>query len=603
MGMLAEQLRAIIEGPLGTDGVTETTVSERVGAIRQHERRHVFGTVVYRDGSDGFFVNDNSKPLTRREVVEAVKDDLEAHGRLLDEKLAFGAMMAMGDQQKAVDAAEKKIGEAFKKIARRYVQALNKMTGAKWNVVSASESIFSLDSDESPKRAVDIYWEYDPGSETASIYIEGPKGKQKVYTKQKLSDIPKRNYIDWLGGVLKEDMEEILFMAFDDEALLEDVLTEKKFSDLVGKKSWATLLPAVMSDEGLQKELFDLIQTAYKPIGGHLKIKKPSDIKKEIFFANAIDVDKDPEADAVVFGKIRAGRQKLTGMGHDGSSAGKQQAMKKWGEQLKAGKAFAEVSGAIAHITLNKLGANSIGGEEVVKKMLPGKSIEWVGKHPSGKFPGNDNWYRRKIGGKSELKIMVGKGAPGEMEKMPKKPKKEDVEMSQNSLLEEIWSVVDEAAMVSYRRGVARNRPMHIGSTKKPKVVASGTKVSKLFKQLVMALTRGGDWDAAIKALRKENVPEAQINYAIKFKEVPYAYAEGIEDESDDWVMAEGSIEEAAELKVTAAPSGKKLDDKEIAEGASIAMTAVMRQMGLPIWDKHEIRKGFYNTLKKVYGN
>jgi hypothetical protein len=25
--------------------------------------------------------------------------------------------------------------------------------------------------------------------------------------------------------------------------------------------------------------------------------------------------------------------------------------------------------------------------------------------------------------------------------------------------------------------------------------------------------------------------------------------------------------------------------------------------MGLPIWDKHEIRKGFYNTLKKVYGN
>ena len=535
MGMLAEQLRSIIEGPLGTEGVTEETVVERVGAIRQNERRHVFGVVVGRDGDDNYFANDESTLLTRHQVIESVKSDLASHGRLIGEKLDMGAMFALGDQQKAVDAAEKKIGQAFKAVARRYTTALDKMTGAKWRVVSASESIFSLDSNESPKRAIDIYWEYDPGSQTASIYVEGPKGKQKVYAKQKLSDVSKRNYIDWLSGVLKEDMDEIIFLALDDDSLLEDVLTEKKFSDLLSKNSWATLLPAVMSDKGLQKELFDLIQTAYKPIGGHLKIKKPSDIPKEIHFAHAIDVDDDPEADATVFGKIRAGRPKLTGMGQDGGGGAKKAAMTKWGKELKAGKAFAEVSGAMAHITLNKLGAKSIGGEGVVKKMLPGKSIEWVGKHPSGKYPGNDNWYRRKIGGKNELKIMVGKGSPGKMEKLPKKQRESIDGDARQALIEEVMGIVDEAAMVSYRRRVAKSPPYHGlggGKSSKPKKVPSGTKVGRLFKDLVRALTRGGDWDAAIKGLRQENVPERHINYAIKYKEVPYVYQEGVEDDA-----------------------------------------------------------------------
>ena len=223
-GMLAEQLRAIIEGPLGTDSVTGKTISERVALIRQNERRHVFGVVVGRDGDDNYFANDESTVLTRHQVIESVKADLEAHGRLLDEKLDMRAL-AMGDQQKAVDDAEAKIGETFKKVAKRYVTALDKLTGAKWRVVSASESIFSLDSDESPKRAIDIYWEYDPGSMTATVFVEGPKGKQKAYSKQKMSDIPRKNYIEWLSGVLKEDMDAIIALALDEEEV--PVVTEE----------------------------------------------------------------------------------------------------------------------------------------------------------------------------------------------------------------------------------------------------------------------------------------------------------------------------------------------------------------------------------------
>jgi len=215
--VLAQQLRGIIEGPLGTNEVAEDTVSERVGMVEQNERRHVFGVIVYRDGDDQYFVNDSLKPVTRRDVVEAVKGHLEANGRLLNEKLDFGAMMALSYQQKAADDAEKKIGETFKRVADRYVKSLNRMTGANWRVVSASPAIFSLDSDESPKRAIDIYWEYDPGSQTATIYVEGPRGKQKAYSHQKMKDISRLNYIDWLSSVLKEDMDQILAMAIAEE--------------------------------------------------------------------------------------------------------------------------------------------------------------------------------------------------------------------------------------------------------------------------------------------------------------------------------------------------------------------------------------------------
>ena len=90
------------------------------------------------------------------------------------------------------------------------------MTGVAWRVVTASESILSLDSEEKPRRSVDIYWEYDPGTQRVDIFVEGPKNKMKVYRAQKLTDVPRKNYVEWLAGVLKEEMEAILNMALDE---------------------------------------------------------------------------------------------------------------------------------------------------------------------------------------------------------------------------------------------------------------------------------------------------------------------------------------------------------------------------------------------------
>jgi hypothetical protein len=283
-GMLAEQLRAIVEGPLGTDSVTEETVGERVSSIRQNERRHVFGVVVGRDGDDNYFINDDSTVMTRHEVVESVKAHLKENGRLLDEKLDFGAMSAMGDQQKAVDAAEAKIGSTFKKVAKRYVTALDTLTGAKWRVVSASDSIFSLDSDESPKRAIDIYWEYDPGSQTATIYIEGPKGKQKSYSKQKIGDVARKNYIDWLGSVLKENMDEILALALEEDEdewqmdePVEDVSRQSLIEEIKGIVDEAALVPPEPSKApsvvSVKKLFEDLVEELSRGGDGNVAIE------------------------------------------------------------------------------------------------------------------------------------------------------------------------------------------------------------------------------------------------------------------------------------------------------------------------------------------
>ena len=69
----------------------------------------------------------------------------------------------------------------------------------------------------------------------------------------------------------------------------------------------------------IKQDIFDLIQTAYKRIGGHLNFKKPDDVlDPDVTFWKAADIDADPELDVVYFGKDTAFGTKHTGLGHDG---------------------------------------------------------------------------------------------------------------------------------------------------------------------------------------------------------------------------------------------------------------------------------------------
>jgi hypothetical protein len=68
---------------------------------------------------------------------------------------------------------------------------------------------------------------------------------------------------------------------------------------------------------------------------------------------------------------------------------------------------IAEVSDALAHVLITRFNIPFVNDEEKVKNILK-KDIEWVGENPNGKYPGFDGWYKRKIGNKEKMKIMVG---------------------------------------------------------------------------------------------------------------------------------------------------------------------------------------------------
>jgi len=157
-----------------------------------------------------------------------------------------------------------------------------------------------------------------------------------------------------------------------------------------------------------QKDLFDLIDNAYKSIGGHVKFKSPSDVMDpELEFWRAADLDDDPELDVVYFGKKTPFGTKHTGIGHDGERGNIKNLLIKKSSELKSPGNYVEVSGAAFDSFVGKGGVPTIDDEDKVRAILGSKDIEWHGKHPKGTKPGN-GWYTRTIGGQKLTKTLAG---------------------------------------------------------------------------------------------------------------------------------------------------------------------------------------------------
>lgn len=78
---------------------------------------------------------------------------------------------------------------------------------------------------------------------------------------------------------------------------------------------------------------------------------------------------------------------------------------------------------------------------------------------------------------------------------------------------------------------------------------------------------------------------------------------EGIDAAMERQGLVKGEDEPVVESeRVSKTMTDIRLGEHDLNKGASIAMTAVMRQMGLPIIDKHSLKSGFYDVMKKVYG-
>jgi len=191
------------------------------------------------------------------------------------------------------------------------------------------------------------------------------------------------------------------------------ILLEKKFSDFKQKKDqWFDVsedeLAKHRPDRDIDDEIFDLIDLAYKPIGGHINLQNADALPEDYDFFDTVDVDDDPDPDAVIFGQFKGDKLKLGGIGHDGAE-GKQAVLKKKNQLMMQPGTFSEVSGAPAHLAI-KAGIPVVTDEDKVRALIK-KPLEWVGKHPDyDTGPGTDGWYYRIIGGtgKKFLKLMVG---------------------------------------------------------------------------------------------------------------------------------------------------------------------------------------------------
>ena len=169
-----------------------------------------------------------------------------------------------------------------------------------------------------------------------------------------------------------------------------------KLLKILLENNWRPLSSAEVQDD--QDELFKMIDTAYAPLGGHPNVTNPDDVKSAADGYEVIDLDNDPEDDAVVMTKQRAGGTKLVGMGHDNSKPAKSAAVAKTVSDLNKNGYYIEVSGKILDI-LKAKGVAIVDDEETVKAALKGKDIVWHG----------DGSYDRILGGEKHRKVMMGK--------------------------------------------------------------------------------------------------------------------------------------------------------------------------------------------------
>ena len=190
-------------------------------------------------------------------------------------------------------------------------------------------------------------------------------------------------------------------------------IKEKKYADVSkGKGQWTDIDKSDLQGQeniDLSYELYDLIATAYAPIGGHFDFQSPEDIPGDEDEWLAVDVDGDDTPDALKFAKNKPAGKKMSGGGHDGTTAGKNAYIQKTAETLNSGGYYAEMSKGIAHLMIKYYKVPHVADEEKVKRVLgPSKKIEWLGQHPEGRYPDYNGWYIREISGQRELKIMLG---------------------------------------------------------------------------------------------------------------------------------------------------------------------------------------------------
>jgi hypothetical protein len=184
-------------------------------------------------------------------------------------------------------------------------------------------------------------------------------------------------------------------MSFDlKKYLANNILLEEPGFD---KNQWVNLTDE--EKEEFADEIFDLINTAYTPIGGNPNYKSSNDVVGGEREANymVIDLDDDPEFDAVKISKSKGAGNKSVAMGHDDTPPAKSAAVNITAIMLKEPGHYIEVSGKLKDILMSK-GVPVVTDKETIEKAMAGKEIEM----------NDDGTYSRMIGGEKHTKTLMG---------------------------------------------------------------------------------------------------------------------------------------------------------------------------------------------------
>lgn len=179
---------------------------------------------------------------------------------------------------------------------------------------------------------------------------------------------------------------------------------------LINLKKWFEVKPEDYAD--VEDDFFQLIQTAYKEVGGHVKIKDPDDVFTSGWnYWVAVDIDADIDVEIVKGYKVTQFGYKSAVVGHDGSKQAKQEYLKKFTKDLKIKGQYAEVSHKIAQILINKYNVHIVDNPDAIEAVVgkPGNPIKFYGKHPTDSSMPGEGWYERKIAGKPIIKTLVGR--------------------------------------------------------------------------------------------------------------------------------------------------------------------------------------------------
>lgn len=157
-----------------------------------------------------------------------------------------------------------------------------------------------------------------------------------------------------------------------------------------------------LNDKETEEEkdtIFDLISNAYAQIGGHPNYNSPDNVTGSEGDADyvVIDLDDDPEIDAVSVSKEKPSGTKYVATGHDGSSPAKRAMINHKANNLKSKGYYIEVSGRIKDILIAK-GVPVITDKETIERVMKGKKIEI----------NDDGSYERYIGGQKHTKVLLG---------------------------------------------------------------------------------------------------------------------------------------------------------------------------------------------------